>query len=221
MSLNLLLDSGDPEIWRKWLQLGIFNGITTNPNLLLQAGQPCKIESLKKLSETAKEIQCKELHLQAWGETPLEITKCGLKIAELSTSSLKVHVKIPITKQGCEAAKELIKSNISVTLTACYEVKQIIIASAIGANYVAPYLGRINDTGRDGIADLRTMEKILNNTSSSCKLLVASVREAQEINTLASHGIKTFTINNEIAEDLFTSKATKKASEEFEKATKA
>ena len=217
MSLNLLLDSGDPDVCREWLKTGIFRGITTNPTLLMKAGQTCTIENLKKLVQIAKEIKCKELHLQAWGRSSYEITNCGLRIGELSTSELKIHVKIPITKDGCEAAKELINANISVTLTGCYEVKQVIIASAIGATYIAPYLGRINDKGIDGIDYLISMKKILQNTKSNCKLLVASVRATQEINNLASNGIETYTINSTIAKELFESKSTQEASERFER----
>jgi len=217
VSLNLLLDSGNPEIWREWLKVGIFHGITTNPSLLMKAGQPCTIENLKRLAELAEEIQCKELHLQAWGKNSDEITNCGLRIGELSNSELKVHVKIPITKAGCTAAKELISSNLSVTLTGCYEVKQALVASAIGATYIAPYLGRINDKGKDGITYLITMQQILKSTKSNCKLLVASIRATKEINHLSSNGIETFTINSTIAKDLFSSQATKEASEKFER----
>ena len=71
-----------------------------------------------------------------------------ITLGKLSSPEMPVHVKIPITKIGSEAAKELIAAKISVTFTACFESKQVILAAAIGANYVAPYLGRINDQGR-------------------------------------------------------------------------
>ena len=133
---------------------------------------------------------------------------------------MKVHVKIPITQSGSEAAKLLISSNISVTLTGCYEAKQVLIAAALGATYIAPYLGRINDTGKDGLTELVTMQKILDRTSSKCKVLTASIREIKEINYLASNGISVFTINTKLVENLFDSKLTQQASKTFLKDAK-
>ncbi len=216
MSLSLLLDSADPAIWRKWLNSGIFNGITTNPTLLKAAGQPCTIDHLIHLSQEAKNLGCKELHIQAWGKHSHEMAKRGIALGKLSTPEMQIHVKIPITYEGSKAAKKLIESKISVTFTSCYEIKQVLIAAAIGASYIAPYLGRINDLGNNGPAHLITMQKILDRTNSSCKLLVASLRSVDEITYLTSNGIDAFTINNEISEDLFRCETTLQAFKRFE-----
>ena len=216
MGLNLLIDNADPEIWANLLKTGIFNGITTNPSLLKAAKQPCTLHNLKFLVQEAKKLHCKELHIQAWGESYIDIYNCGLAIGGLSTPQMQIYVKIPISKEGTKAASALIQSNISITLTACFEVKQVLIASAIGASYIAPYMGRINDEGRDGKAELINMQKVIEGTCSNCKILVASIRAANEITYLASKGIKTFTINSKIAEELFKSKSTEQAIERFE-----
>ena len=217
MSVNFLLDNADPTSWSKWYKLGIFNGVTTNPTLLKEANQPCTLENLFFLAQEAKKLNYKELHIQAWGEDSLDLFKCGLAIGKLSTPNMHVHVKIPISKEGCKAAVELIKARISVTFTACYQVKQVLIASAIGCSYIAPYMGRINDEGRDGKAELINMQKVLEGTGSNCKILVASIRKATEMSYLACQGIKSFTINKEIAEELFECESTKKAIKKFQK----
>ncbi|WP_320666975.1 transaldolase family protein [Prochlorococcus sp. MIT 1307] len=216
MSISLLLDNADPRIWAKLFKSGLFNGITTNPTLLKVAGQPCTLSNIKELVKKAKLIGCKELHIQAWGGNASEIKACGVSIGSLSSPEMQVHVKIPITKSGSEAARELINANFSVTFTACYEIKQVLIAAAIGANYIAPYLGRINDQGRNGMIELKTMQEILQRTNSNCQILVASLRSISEINHLASQGIKIFTINERLAQDLFNCEETLKASEKFE-----
>ncbi len=216
MSLTLLLDSADPTIWTKWFRSGIFHGITTNPTLLRKAGQPCTFPNLKQLTQRAKDIGCNEMHIQAWGNSFKEIKNCGITLGKLSSPEMPVHVKIPITKTGSEAAKELIAAKISVTFTACFESKQVLLAAAIGANYVAPYLGRINDQGRNGQAELITMKKILDRTCSHCKILVASIRDSDEICNLASHGIQIFTISDQLAEDFFNNETTLKAAQRFE-----
>ena len=220
MALSLLLDNADPSIWAKWLKLGVFNGITTNPSLLKEASQPCTLLNLKKLAQKAKSIECKELHIQAWGSSAKDIENFAMGIAELSTPEMQIHVKIPTNKEGSEVAKKLIAKDISITFTACHEIKQILIASAMRATYIAPYLGRINDQGKNGLEELVSMQKIIEKTNSSCKLLVASIRNISDIIHLASNGIDTFTINNEIAEEIYNCEATIRALEQFEKDAK-
>ncbi len=215
MAINLLLDSADPKIWEELIPIGIFNGITTNPSLLKKANQKCTFENLKKLSLKAVHLKCNQLHIQAWGDSTKELIKCGEQLGKLKTLNTKIFVKLPITRIGIEAASELITSNIPVTFTACYELKQVIIASAIGADFIAPYLGRINDNGRDGINEILEMHKVLSGLKSKCQILLASIRSLNEINYLASHGINTFTINYKIARELFKSDETCQAAEKF------
>ncbi|WP_320673985.1 transaldolase family protein [Prochlorococcus sp. MIT 1341] len=215
MSLQLLIDNGDPKVWEELTSTGLFSGITTNPSLLRRAKQSCRIEQLKKLAKHAESLGYKELHLQAWGRSQRELVLCGSQLDLLKTKQLKIYVKIPVTFTGSQAAKVLIEKGISVTLTACYDAKQIIIASGLGASYIAPYLGRINDLGVDGIQELKRMQKVLDGLGSTCKLLVASIRNPKEIIELASEGINTFTISHKIAKELYEVSATIIAEQQF------
>ena len=216
MSIKLLLDNADTQEWERWSSFGIFHGITTNPNLFNIANEELTLNNLENLSKKAENFGYQEIHLQAWGESSEERYTIAQFIASLSTQRLKVYTKLPITLQYTKVARKLIQSNLPLTFTACYEAKQIIIASAIGASYIAPYLGRINDEGRDGLNEIIKMQEILDGIESTCQILVASIRDSREICHLASHGIKTFTINSKIAEDLFKSESTLKALKEFQ-----
>ncbi len=216
MSLNLLLDNANPVSWERWLPSGFFKGITTNPTLLREAGQPCNLTNLEKLANKASILGCNELHLQSWGKSKENIRECGMALAKLKTPTMQVYVKIPITEIGIEAARELIDSDIPVTLTACYESKQVLIAAALKASYIAPYMGRINDLGTNGSAEIISMKKILKGIQSDCKLLVASVRKSHDLCALASEGINTFAVSTKVTEELFHSEKTLKAAERFE-----
>ncbi len=216
MSLELLLDSADPERWEEWIPSGIFTGITTNPTLLRQAGQPCEFSNLRQLAHRADRLRSKELHLQAWGNNAQKLIYCGLKLSELTTPSLKIYIKVPITRIGTEAAKELISKNISITFTACYEIQQVLIASALGASYIAPYLGRINDNSVDGLKTVSSMQKAIDNINSNCKILVASIRKKDDINNLVYEGLSTFTIGPELIEEFFNVLPTIEAAKNFE-----
>jgi|TARA_B100001964_G_scaffold116558_1_gene129859 transaldolase len=217
VSLQLLLDSADPITWQTWFATGLFAGITTNPSLLRRANQPCKLDHLKLLALKAEQIGYRELHLQAWGNDANELAECGTALAQLTTPGLTVQIKLPITQTGSQAARTLIAAEIPVTFTACYEAPQVLIAAALGAKYIAPYLGRINDQGRDGYSELVAMQRALDGVGSSCKLLVASLRHSNDLSYLAAEGINTFTISPVLAAELFDVEATLKAAEAFEK----
>ncbi len=217
MSLRLLLDNADPKTWEEFFPSSFFAGITTNPSLLLKANQPCNINQFKTLSKKAEQLGCRELHLQVWGENEEELIQCGYELSLLKTTHLKIHIKVPATWIGIRAANILIRKSIPITLTACYQAKQVLIASAIGASHIAPYLGRINDLGINGISELKTMQKLLDGHGSTCKLLVASIRNTNELVELASAGINTFTISSKIAKELYEVSETRIAAENFQK----
>jgi transaldolase len=214
-SLRLLLDSAHIHQWERWLSVGLFYGVTTNPLLLEQAQCACQIYTLKLLAEQAFQLGAQEVQLQAWGSTVARYIQTGQALGEIDS---RVVVKIPVTQAGTTAAVTLIRQGIRVTLTGVYAIPQVMIAAAIGAEYAAPYLGRIHDSGRNGCEDLAAMQRSLDGIDSPTRLLVASIRRVEDIATLAAHRLNTFTIAPAIAEALFNSPATLQAAEDFEQA---
>ena len=235
MALRLLLDSADPAAWAEWLPSGLFHGVTTNPTLLRRAGQPCRLDHLAALTERALALGAREVHLQAWagigvGPGPAaglasgdhardaqaeRYLACGRALAALAPR--RVWVKLPITRAGALAARQLLEEAIPITFTACYEPAQVLLAAALGADYIAPYLGRIGDLGRDGHAELAAMQRCVAGIGSPLRLLVASLRQPQDLARLAAEGLDTFTISPAIAAGLFASTATIEAAEQFER----
>ncbi len=214
MGLRLLLDSADPSVWRQWWPTGLFRGITTNPTLLRRAGQGCTLENLTRLGEQALALGVEELHLQAWGEDAASLEARGRALAALAPG--RVLVKLPITERGVRAARPLIAEGIPITFTACYEPHQVLVAAALGARYIAPYLGRIGDQGRDGHAALVAMQQALDGVGAATRLLVASLRDPGEITRLAGVGCDTFTLGPAIAAALLAGTATEAAARQFE-----
>ena len=215
MTLQLLLDTADPAAWKAWLPSGLFRGVTTNPTLLRRAGQPCSVDNLQDLARQALSLGARELHLQTWGADVKAATACGLALGAIDPA--RVLVKVPLTRSGAETARRLIEAGLAVTFTACYEVHQVLIAAALRARYVAPYLGRICDSGRDGHAELIAMQRCLDGLGSSTRLLVASLRHPDDLARLAAAGMGTFTLSPDLAASLFASEATAAAAARFER----
>ncbi len=211
--LQLYLDSADTSLWEKYLPSGIFYGITMNPKLLQMAGIEASVENIKSLAERAFELDAQELHFQVWGESP----DAWLNIArQISSIDWRVKVKVPITKKGVFCANKLRAEGIGVTLTAAHASQQVLTAIALGAEYLAPYLGRMTDAGQKGIEEIIAMQKIIDATESPLQLLVASIRQIDDIVTLAQHGVSSFTLSPERVEDLLKNDLTQKAANDFE-----
>lgn len=213
--LSLYLDTADVTQWQTWLPTGLFYGVTCNPILLERADVSCDLKTLEALAQKALKLGAQEVHLQAWGDSAAKLQKVGQALGSIDQ---RIVVKLPATQMGTTAAKALIQAGMPVTLTAVYAVHQVLIAAAIGASYAAPYLGRINDLGRDGRADLILMQQVLDGVGSQTRLLTASVREIEDIAVLAAHGVDTFTFSEAIAQAFFDSPATLKATADFEQA---
>jgi transaldolase len=196
-SIRLMLDSADSAEWEQWLPTGMLYGITTNPLLLQRSQIPCQIEALKSLAVRALSLGAQEIQLQAWGGTVAAYRETGAALAAVDP---RVVVKIPIVAEGVTAAAELIRQGHRITLTGVYAVPQVLIAAALGAEYAAPYLGRIHDTGQHGCTEVSAMQRSLDGICSSTRLLVASIRHTEDIAILAAQGLNTFTISSAIFE---------------------
>ena len=214
-NLRLYLDTADVAAWKKWLPTGMFYGVTCNPLLLERAGVECAPPVLKGLAQEAFALGMKEVHLQAWGDSVPALLNIGNL---LSSFDKRIVIKLPATKDGTMAAKMLIRSGIPVTLTAVYSVHQVLIAAAIGASYVAPYLGRIDDSGRDGFAEVAVMHEVLKGVRSTTRVLTASIRDIEDISALAERGADTFTFSDAIAQAFFDVPETIEATANFESA---
>lgn len=219
--LRLFLDAADPEAWNRFLPLGIFHGITTNPLLLERAGQPCNLENLGRLAAVAGELGAREIQLQTWGASVGKMVETGFELAKLGSPELRKVIKIPATEEGFGVARILRDEGLAVTLTAVYTPGQVLAAAGLGAAYAAPYLGRLDDAGQDGAAAILTMHRVLTGAGSATRLLTASLRTAQQIIDLAAAGLDTFTFGAPVAAELLESDLTTAAAADFLRAALA
>ena len=219
--LRLFLDSADPAEWARFLPLGFFYGVTTNPLLLERADQACTLHNLRDLARKAGDLGAREIQLQTWGDSPEEMVDTGIRLAELANPKQRAVIKIPATDEGFRAARVLRDQGLAVTLTAVYTPAQVLAAAGLGAAYAAPYLGRLDDAGHDGAAIVLTMHKILAGSGSNTRLLTASLRTAEQVVDLAAAGLDTFTFGAKVAGELLASDLTGAAAADFQRAAKA
>lgn len=211
--LRLYVDTPDTAIWQRTLAGGFFYGVTTNPKLLYQAGIPNTVENLGNLAHTAFDLGAQEIHLQVWGGETEPMLAIGRQLAAIDP---RVSVKVPITEAGLLCARQLIEEETTVTLTAVHAAVQMLPVIALGAAYAAPYLGRMNDAGLDGLDEILAMQQMIDRLDSSTRLLVASIRQLSDLTTLARQGLDTFTLLPRLVEDFLNNPQTLKAAADFE-----
>lgn len=216
-SNRLFLDTAVELEWSTLLPIGIFHGITTNPTLLERAGHPCTVDGIQSLAKRALSlVGCHEFMCQAWGSTAEDMHSVGMELSGIDRE--RMVIKVPVTFEGTKAAAKLIDSGVRVCLTACYNSDQAIVASGLGAEYLAPYLGRMNDAGRDGMEECQRMQDIADGMGSDTRILVASIRDVKSMGDLMSHGMDTFTFSPDIARAMFEEELTITAAGDFEAA---
>ncbi|HET8726932.1 MAG TPA: transaldolase family protein [Alphaproteobacteria bacterium] len=216
--LRLFLDTADVTVWADWLPVGIFYGVTTNPTLLQRAGVRCTVPSLRDLAMRAFDFGAAEVQLQTWGGETDALVATGRELAAIDR---RVVVKVPITRAGVAAGVRLVAGGARITLTGAYAAHQALTAAAAAADYVAPYLGRMNDAGRDGHDQIVAMEEMLDQMGSPMRVLVASLRSLDDVVRLARRGVDTFTISPALAGALFDEPLTEGAVSVFEEAARA
>ncbi|MCL6526256.1 MAG: hypothetical protein K6T57_05160 [Thermaceae bacterium] len=213
--MRLYLDSADRAALEPLLETGVFYGITTNPSVLRTAG--VRPSGFVPFADWALGKGARELYFQAWGENTRALYEWGKTLAGIST---RVVVKLPATREGLEAAQRLAAEGIRTCITAVYAPFQALLAAAVNAAYVAPYLGRMNDAGRDGLGAIQQMAAALKATGSATEILAASVRSSEDLTRLATHGVRCVTLAPAVAATLFQEPLTLKATQVFEAAAK-
>ncbi|HEY2960659.1 MAG TPA: transaldolase family protein [Actinomycetota bacterium] len=213
--MRLYLDTADRAAAEDLLRTGLFAGLTTNPTILQRSG--LGVGDAPEVHRWAVAAGAREVFLQAWGEDADTLVERGERLRELGP---EVVVKVPASRAGAAACARLAAHGAPTLLTAVYAPGQVLVAAAAGATYIAPYLGRLNDAGRDGIAEVTAMQEVLTATGASTKILLASIRDVPSMVALARRGIDCFTVGPPVAEAFFAEHLTAAAVAAFEDAAR-
>ncbi len=210
--MHLYLDSADLAELRTCLPHPVVHGVTTNPTLLKRAGVtraalPALVEQLLKLG--ARQVQA-QVHA-ADVDGMLADAQGLLKLADPG----QMVVKIPATRQGLQAGAQLSAKGVPVTYTAVYAAEQAHFAAQLGAAYAAPYLGRLQDAGVDGLALIAQMQSLVERSGAATRLLVASVRTREAYLALLQLGVGSITIPPRLFAELLDHPATLDAERGF------
>ncbi len=184
--MKIFLDTANLESIRKFNDMGLLDGITTNPSLMSkEGGNPKDV-----MAEITKIIK---------GDVSLEVvsTEYSGMIEEgkrLRQYGKNVVVKVPMTPDGLKACKHLTSEGIPVNVTLVFSSNQALLAAKSGAKYVSPFIGRLDDIGQDGMKLIEDIKKIFDNYKFTTMILVASIRHPIHVVDAAKIGAHVVTL---------------------------
>ena len=215
--MKLFLDTANLERIRKLNQMGLVDGVTTNPSLV--AKEPGEFEEI--IVGICNEVK---------GDVSAEVVSTvhdGMVIEAKHLSSLapNVVVKIPITPEGLRATKTVSSTGIRVNMTLVFSANQGLLAAKAGASFISPFIGRLDDIGQRGMEVVEDLVKIRDNYGLKAQVLVGSIRHPQHVLDAAKVGADIATMPPEVMEKMMqhplTDSGLKRFLEDWQKAKKA
>ncbi len=192
--MKFFLDGSDIEKIKKFSDLGLIDGVTTNPSIILKSGKNM-IEVISELSS----IVSGSISAEVSALDAEKMVEEGIKLSQIAKN---VTVKLPITWDGLEACNTLSQKGISVNMTLCFSASQALLAAKSGAEYVSPFIGRLDDLNLDGADLISDIKLIYSNYNFSTKVLAASIRTINHVKQCAILGADVATIPIDIFEKL-------------------
>ncbi len=193
--MKIFLDTANVKQIREAHELGLLDGVTTNPSLVSKEGRDFQ-ELLKELTSFVN------------GPVNAEVvsTDCDGMLSE-GRRLAKIHpnivVKIPLIKEGLKAVHILSKEKIRVNVTLCFSAAQALLAAKAGASYISPFLGRLDDIGHVGMDLIREIKTIYTNYGYKTEILAASLRHPLHVIDAAKIGADIATMPFEVFDKLF------------------
>jgi len=205
--MKIFIDSGNLQDIQRLVPLGIIDGITTNPTLLAKESGDYK-EILKKICQIVQ------------GPTSAEVTETDAQAMirqgrDLSKIDPWIVVKVPLTRDGIQACKALSSEGVKVNVTLCFSPAQALLAAKVGATYISPFVGRLDDVSTPGMELIRDIVQIYENYSFKTEVLVASTRNPMHIVEAARLGADICTCPPAVIDALFNHPLTSIGLEKF------
>lgn len=207
--MEFILDTADvPEI-KNLNELLTVAGVTTNPTIITKSGKDFQT-TVKEIIEVLDEEQT--FFIQAISATCEEIVEEAKYIDSLRKKN--IYVKIPVTHEGLKAIKECKKLGIGVLATAIYTADQAFMAAMNGADYLAPYVNRMENYG-DGIKEVKDLIEMLRVNGLNSKVVAASFKNKKQVHELIVAGIQAVTVPVDVAYAMINHPGTEIAVGEF------
>lgn len=205
--MKFFIDTANIDEIKEASDLGILDGVTTNPSLVSKEGKDFK----ELLEEITKIVD---------GPISAEVVSTDYDgIIKEANDLVKIHknivVKVPLIREGLKAVKTLTDDGVKVNVTLCFSASQAILAAKAGATYISPFVGRLDDISHEGMQLIEDIVQIYENYNFATQVLVASIRHPLHLVTAAKIGADVATMPFAVIDKLFNHPLTDIGLEKF------
>ena len=205
--MKFFVDTAEIDAIAELNDLGMVDGVTTNPSLILKSGRNI-LEVTKEICDLVEgPVSAEVVALKAD-----DMIAEGRKLAEIADN---ITVKLPLTWDGLKACKVLSGEGKMVNVTLCFSANQALIAAKAGATFISPFIGRLDDINLDGMDLIQDIRTIYDNYGFETQILAASIRSVNHVLDAARIGADVMTAPPEVIKKLASHPLTDKGLETF------
>ncbi len=183
--MKFFVDTADVAAIAELNDLGMVDGVTTNPSLILKSGRDILEVTREICGIVAGPVSAEVVALEAD-----DMLAEGRKLAEIAPN---IAVKVPLTWAGLKTCKTLSDEGRMVNVTLCYSANQALIAAKAGATFISPFIGRLDDINLDGLDLIADIRQIYDNYGFATQILAASIRTPNHVSECAKLGADVMT----------------------------
>ncbi|HBQ58775.1 MAG TPA: fructose-6-phosphate aldolase [Balneolaceae bacterium] len=206
--MKFFIDTADLDEIKEANDMGVLDGVTTNPSLCAKIGVKDFEGHIAKICD----IVDGDVSAEVVSTEYEEIVEEGRKIAAIADN---VVVKVPLIKDGIKAIKTFTEEGIKTNCTLCFSPTQALIAAKAGATYISPFLGRLDDISTDGMQLIRDIVTIYDNYGYETEVLAASIRHPMHLLECAKEGADVATMPLSVIKSLLKHPLTDSGLERF------
>jgi transaldolase len=205
--MKFFVDTADVAAIRELADLGMVDGVTTNPSLIMKSGRNIKEVTKEICSITPGPVSAETVALDADG-----MIAEGRELAKIADN---IAIKVPLTWAGLKACKVLSDEGRMVNVTLCFSANQALLAAKAGATFISPFIGRLDDLNLDGMQLIADIRQIYDNYGFTTNILAASIRTVNHMTEAAKIGADVATAPPEVIRKMAQHPLTDKGLETF------
>ena len=207
--MKIFLDTAETDVVRKHFKTGLIDGLTTNPTLIRKSGR-----NHEEVYQEFKDIGLTDISMEVIGDAGNMISegkRLYKKYGKVAT------IKVPCTPNGLLACKELSDTGIKVNVTLIFSQSQAILAAKAGAQYVSPFVGRVDDNSFGGLCLVKDIAKVYKVHEVETQVLAASLRGVRDVGRAFEYGADIVTMPPNVFEGMYKHILTDKGLDLFDK----
>lgn len=207
--MKFFVDTADVAAIAELNDLGMVDGVTTNPSIILKSGR-----DILEVTREICAIVSGPVSAEVVASKAEDMIAEGRKLAGIAPN---IAVKVPLTWDGLKACKVLSGEGKMVNVTLCFSVNQALIAAKAGATFISPFIGRLDDINLDGMDLIADIRQVYDNYGFDTQILAASIRTVNHVSQCALVGADVITAPPAVIKSLANHTLTDKGLEQFEK----